>query len=232
MDLKLLKTKPCAGDNAAMVKICGITRRADAVFAVRHGATHLGFVFHPASPRAVTPGQARTLHSELPAVKVGVFVDMDPVQVREIMTAAKLDIAQLHGHESAEEFRDFGFPVWRALRSPGQAATETGAWNHAALFVLDLAAGEELGGTGRAGSDIFAADFAAHHPALLSGGLTPLNVAARVRYVFPRGVDVSSGVETAPGIKVEEKLVAFLQSARDTLKETGLTIQDVNEVCT
>ena len=165
MELKLLKTQPCSGDGAAIVKICGITRRADAELAVRHGATHLGFVFHPASPRAVTPGQARTLHAGLPVLKVGVFVDMDPDQVLEIMTATKLDIAQLHGHESADDFKAFGFPIWRAFRSPGQAANETGDWNQAALFVLDLGAGEEHGGTGRAGSDIFAADFAAHHPA-------------------------------------------------------------------
>jgi phosphoribosylanthranilate isomerase len=226
MELKLLKTQPCAGDHTAILKICGITRRADAELAARHGATHLGFVFHSASPRAVTPGQARTLHEGLPVVKVGVFVDLEPERVREIMAAAKLDVAQLHGHERAEEFRESAFPLWRAFRSPGQAEFEAAEWSQAELFTFDLGAGEKLGGTGLSGDDVFAAEFAAHHPALLSGGLTPENVTARVRHVFPRGVDVSSGVETAKGIKDEKKLITFLENARIALKETGLHVAD------
>src|SRR6185369_13495616 len=111
-------------------------------------------------------------------------------------------------------FADFPRPLWRALRSPAQAAAEAERWNFAAAFLLDLGAGAALGGSGLAGDDRFAAEFAAHHPAILAGGLTPENVAARVTHVFPLGVDASSGLESAPGVKDEAKLEAYLANGR------------------
>ncbi len=199
--------------SGAILKICGLTRRADAEAAVRRGATHLGFVCWPGSPRFVPAEKIRVLHEGLAAIPVGVFVDATRVEVERICCVAGLRAAQLCGDEAAEEFRAFPHPLWRALRSPG-ALAGADAWTGAEAFLLDLAAGGKFGGTGAAGDDRIAAEFAARAPAILAGGLTPENVSARIRAVKPLGVDVASGVESAPGIKDGEKIAAFLAAAR------------------
>ena len=196
----------------AILKICGLTRRVDAEAALRHGATHLGFVFYPGSPRALKPEQALEIHKGLGGVKVGVFVNETPAGVLAAARVARLDAVQLCGAESPGDFADFPYPIWRTLRDPG-ALPESRDWPHAELFVLDLAAGDHYGGTGLAGDDGAAARFAARHRAVLAGGLTPDNVARRIGRVLPAGADVSSGVESAPGIKDERKISAFLAAA-------------------
>ena len=218
----ILPLPPARTSRPIIFKVCGLTRRADAEAAVRGGATHLGFVFHPASPRAVNAVQAREIHAGLNAVAVGVFVNEKPERVAQICAEAGLAIAQLHGEETPEAFTNFSRPLWRALRSTEQAAAETSRWNFAEAFLLDLGAGLALGGTGISGDDRFAAEFAAHHPAILAGGLTAENVAARITHVFPLGVDVSSGIEASPGLKDEAKLAGYLNNSRAAFKKIGL----------
>ena len=218
----VLPLPPRRSPPRTIFKVCGLTRRADAEAAVRHGATHLGFVFHPGSPRAVSPERAREIHDDLGAFAVGVFVNESPARVAQLCDDAGLAVAQLHGEESPEPFAGFPLPVWRALRSPAQAAAEADRWPFAEAFLLDLAAGAARGGTGLSGDDRFAAEFAAHHPAILAGGLTAENVAARVSHVFPLGVDASSGLESAPGVKDESKLAAYLANGRAAFKKIGL----------
>ncbi len=215
---------PTRAARPVILKVCGLTRRADAEAAVRGGATHLGFVFHSASPRAVSAQQAREIHAGLHALAVGVFVNETAERVAQICADAALSVAQLHGEETPEAFTNFSRPLWRALRSPEQAAAETPRWNFAEAFLLDLGvgAGAARGGTGLSGDDRFAAEFAAHHPAILAGGLTAENVAARITHVFPLGVDVSSGIEASPGVKDETKLAGFLANSRAAFKRIGL----------
>jgi phosphoribosylanthranilate isomerase len=194
------------------VKVCGIRRRADAMLAVELGAAALGFVFWPGSPRAVTAEQVRDIAEGLPAFvsRVGVFVNQPPAEVFDTAARAGLTAVQLHGDENAAEYGDAPLPVIKAL-PVGKGFTLSAVEDVPRRVTVLLDAHDPIrrGGTGRVIEWTVAAAAARLRPVILSGGLTPDNVKSATDAVRPYAVDVSSGVEAAPGIKDEVKLRAF-----------------------
>ena len=208
------------------VKICGLSTEATVAAAVAGGAAFVGFVFYPPSPRAVTPARAGALAAAVPAgiVRVGLFVDPTDEALAATLAEAPLDMLQLHGRESAERVaavrRRFGLAVMKAV--PIAAAEDFAA----AAPYLDVAdrllfdakpprrAGALPGGNGEAFDWRLLAGRAFPIPWMLSGGLTAETLAEAVRQSGAASVDVSSGVETAPGVKDRAKIAAFLAAAR------------------
>ena len=198
------------------VKICGITSEGDALAAVELGATHIGFVFHEASPRCVTIAIAAQISQRLPKgiTKVGVFVNQRVDVVQSTMRAAGLDVAQLHGDETPEVCRASAQRFWKALRAnPGcdrdamlaDAVTFTGC----ECVLVDAKADLRLGGTGQLSDWQLATALGTKVNVVLAGGLNASNVADAIKAVRPWGVDVSSGVEARPGIKDKDKMAAL-----------------------
>lgn len=200
------------------VKICGITRDVDARHAVEQGATALGFVFWPRSPRAVTVDRVRGIVSELPAgvTTVGVFVDEPADGIRRILDETGVQMAQLHGDELPSVGAAVGRPLLRSL-TLDRAQETADAWPDA-LLLLDAADPIRRGGTGVRVDWPRAAAVAGGRRVVLAGGLTPDNVAEAIRIVRPFGVDVSSGVEAVPGVKDSERVSRFIGCARRALE--------------
>jgi phosphoribosylanthranilate isomerase len=198
-----------------LVKICGITRGEDAEAAVAAGASAIGFVFWPKSPRFIDPHRARHIASALPpfVTAVGVFVNQPLDYVRGVASLVRLGAVQLHGDETPEYAAAVSTPVIKAV-SVGDA--DTGAWPARTLLLLDVDDPATRGGTGRTIDWTAAAAVAAQRTILLAGGLTPDNVADAVARVRPFGIDVSSGVERAPGIKDHQRLRALFEAVHDT----------------
>lgn len=200
-------------DMTTRVKICGITRRQDAEFAIELGADALGLVFYPASPRAVTVEQAKEIVEVLPPFVsiVALFVDAEPEQVNECIAALPIDILQFHGDESPEYCEQFNLPYLKAIRMHDEVnllmlAT---SYSSASALLLDSYQPGVPGGTGQTfdWSMINKIDKAI----ILAGGLTAENVAMAIKQVKPYAVDVSGGVEQAAGIKDQQKVRAFMQ---------------------
>jgi phosphoribosylanthranilate isomerase len=194
------------------VKVCGITRREDAVLAVELGAVALGFVFWPRSPRAVTAAVVRQITDGLPPFvsRVGVFVNESQASVLSTATEAGLTCIQLHGDEDASAYVDMPSPVIKALPvGEGFSLSAVQDLPPRVTPLLDAHDPTRRGGTGRIIEWTVAAAAAKLRPVILSGGLTPGNVKGATAAVRPYAVDVSSGVEAAPGIKDENKLRAF-----------------------
>ena len=205
-----------------MLKICGITRPTDAEQAVRLGATALGFVFWPDSPRAVTTERAAEIVAALPAgiTTVGVFVNQAPEAIRQTVAKAGIGVVQLHGDEPPSDGASLGATVFRAVTLEN-FETVRAAWPGDTIFLLDAADPVRRGGTGRRVDWERASEIARHTRVILAGGLTPENVADAIATVRPFGVDVSSGVEAAPGVKDAGKMARFLASAREAAAECG-----------
>jgi phosphoribosylanthranilate isomerase len=198
------------------IKICGITSIDDARHAAACGADALGFVFFAGSPRCITPEQAREIIAALPplVVHVGLFVNEDPERIQAVADFCGLDILQLHGDESPQGCNLFQRRVIKALRVR-DAESLAGHRNFAvSALLLDAWVAESYGGTGHRCNWDLAADVARERTMLLAGGLTPDNVAEAVRAVRPYGVDVSSGVEAAPGHKDPQKVADFIRNAK------------------
>ena len=194
------------------VKVCGITRREDAALAVDLGAAALGFVFWPRSPRAVDPGTVREITDGLPPFisRVGVFVNESPVRIAKVAADAGLTCVQLHGDEDASEYVDLRLPLIKALPvGEGFSLSAVEDLPGRVTPLLDAHDPARRGGTGRVIEWTVAAAAARVRPMILSGGLNAENVKSAVASVNPYAVDVSSGVEAAPGIKDENKLRAF-----------------------
>ena len=181
-----------------IVKICGITRREDADVAVEAGASAIGFVFYPRSPRFVTAEQAAEIGRGFDVWKVGVFVDESAKAIEETMRAAQLDVAQIYGGEAPPEAR-----VWRAIRVNG--AHQTFLFPECEAVLLDGP------GNGHSFDWRQAKDFAAK--VIIAGGLEASNVAGAIRAAQPWGVDACSKLESSPGVKDHEKMKRFIQSA-------------------
>ncbi len=204
------------------VKICGITRGEDALEAARLGADAVGLVFYPPSPRGVDPERARAAVAGLPAfvTRVGVFVDPEPEAVRAAVAAAALDLLQFQGREPPELCRAFGRPYMKALRAaPGtDLAAEARRYGDACAILVDTHRPGVPGGTGEAFDWSLLPPGLGRPPAgrplVLAGGLHPGNVAEAVRRVRPWAVDVSSGVEAAPGIKDAALMAAFMREVQ------------------
>ena len=197
-----------------IVKICGITRPQDAERAVALGATAIGFIFWPSSPRRVGLEAARSIGRLVPAsvLKVGVFVDAPAAELARTVSEAGLDAVQLHGSESPDLVRGLEARVIKAvaLGSP-DAEAQIAQWAGTTLL-LDAHDPVRHGGTGRVVDWDRAARLARRHEVILAGGLNPENVAEAVRRVRPAGIDVSSGVEQTPGVKDLVKLAALFDA--------------------
>ncbi|HZT72384.1 MAG TPA: phosphoribosylanthranilate isomerase [Terriglobales bacterium] len=196
-----------------MIKICGITSAADALAAAAAGADAVGFVFAPRSPRRVSAAAAAAIAAQLPAhvLKVGVFANADPAEIRATADAASLDLLQLHGREPSALARYFApRPIWKALHMGAPGYLETAAeWGEcAAALLLDSG-----GGTGRVFDWRQVAAFEGQK-LIIAGGLTPENVAECIARTGPWGVDVSSGVESAPGRKDPARVRDFIRAAQ------------------
>jgi phosphoribosylanthranilate isomerase len=202
---------------ALFVKICGITNADDARAAVEAGADAIGLIFAPGSPRRVEPAAAREIASAVPAhvKKVGVFVDEAVETVNRLAREVPLDLVQLHGSETPEFARLVEVPVIKGVRVRRAIDVEHLRAYKASAVLLDAYVEGAHGGTGKTFDwDLARPVVQAGLPVLLSGGLTPENVAEAVRRVGPWGVDVSSGVEARPGRKDHDKVRAFIKNAR------------------
>jgi phosphoribosylanthranilate isomerase len=199
------------------VKVCGITRREDALLAVELGADALGFVFWPRSPRAIGAAAVRAITDGLPPFvsRVGVFVNESPSAVLTTAVEAGLTVIQLHGDEDASAYVDSPLPVIKALPvGEGFSLSAVQDLPPRVTPLLDAHDPARRGGTGRVIEWTVAAAAAKVRPVILSGGLNPENVSDAVAAVGPYAVDVSSGVETSPGVKDENKLRAFFAALR------------------
>jgi phosphoribosylanthranilate isomerase len=198
------------------LKVCGITRLTDALHAVECGATALGFVFWPRSPRFVAPAAAADIVAALPSavMAVGVFVN-EPVEgIRTVAGQVRLSAVQLHGDEPPAYAEALPWPILRSVAVASSAAA-CDAWTSDTTFLVDAADPERRGGTGTTVDWTKAAALARRRRIVLAGGLTPGNVTAAIATVRPYGVDVSSGVEEAPGVKDFDKVARFLTHARE-----------------
>jgi phosphoribosylanthranilate isomerase len=200
------------------IKICGITAAADAQAAARQGADAIGLIFYPPSPRLVTPARAAEIAAALPpfVARVAVFVNPAPDEVRAVMAACQPSLLQFHGEETPEFCRAFGVPYVRAVRvRAGVDLLEfLAAYPDAAGWLLDAYRDDLYGGTGEA-FDWSLIPPRLARPVILSGGLDAQNVGAAIRRVRPWAVDVSSGVESAKGVKDERLIAAFVAGVRD-----------------
>jgi phosphoribosylanthranilate isomerase len=197
------------------IKICGLTSLEDALLAVEAGADALGFIFAP-SPRQVTPQQAAAIARELPpfVTTVGLVVDQDP---RPIWDVCPLDAIQFHGSEPPEVVAAAGVRALKAFRIRTEAdLAALDRYPTAAAFLLDAYVPGVPGGTGqRFPWELAVAAKRFGRPMIVAGGLTPENVAQCIAQTRPYGVDVSSGVESAPGKKDTQKVRDFIAAARD-----------------
>lgn len=198
------------------VKICGITNITDALVAVEAGADALGFVFYDRSPRYIKPLAAAGIIAKLPPFiqTVGLFVNEEAEQVNWIADFCGLDLVQLHGDESPEDCVAVNRRIIKAFRVQGGSTVELLAKYPVAGYLLDAWSADAYGGTGHTFNWELAASAGQYGPIILAGGLAPGNVAQAIRVVQPYAVDVSSGVESAPGRKDQEKVRQFIKLAK------------------
>ncbi len=191
-----------------IIKICGITRRDDALEAIDAGATALGWNFYPRSPRYVTPEQAAEMRQGLPAgiLQVGVFVAESAETIARIANLVQLDVVQIYGDSGELPLR-----VWKARRA-GETLPHSG---EAEAVLLDAAVPGMIGGTGQT----FDWSVASNLPirVVLAGGLDGSNVGQAIRAVHPWGVDACSRLESSPGIKDRQKVRQFVEAALSEL---------------
>jgi phosphoribosylanthranilate isomerase len=205
------------------IKICGLTRAVDAEFADAAGAEYLGVIF-AGGPRERTPTQARETLAGRRARKVGVFAEQSEDAIASVVDMAGLQVVQLHASGDADRVNRVraatGAEIWVVVRSSdGMLPDGTEALCEAAdALLIDTLASGQLGGSGialpwdRLGESLDALDY--HPRIVLAGGLTAANVAEAIDYVGPSVVDVSSGVESSPGIKDHARIRAFVAAVR------------------
>lgn len=195
------------------IKVCGMTRTEDVAEAARLGVDAVGLVFYSKSPRNVGVDQARDLVAALPAfvTVTALFLDPDREHVQRVLDEVRVELLQFHGGEPADFCRSFDRPYIKAVPMGGQVDVSEYAQRHAgaAALLLDSHAAGQRGGTGVSFDWASLPKFDGP-PVILAGGLNPSNVATAVRIVRPYGVDVSSGVESAPGIKDAKKMADFV----------------------
>ncbi len=198
------------------IKICGITRTEDARAAAEAGADAVGLVFYDASPRAVDAALASEIVAELPpfVTAVGLFVNASAETIEQVLRQVPLDMLQFHGDETAAECAAAGRPWYKALRmQPGEdIAARAGEYTEARAVLLDSFKPGVPGGTGEAFDWTHIP--ALPRPLILAGGLHPGNVADAVMQIAPAAVDVSGGVERAPGVKDPALIQAFCAAVR------------------
>jgi phosphoribosylanthranilate isomerase len=198
----------------SFVKICGITRVEDARAAVECGASALGFVFWPKSPRRVDVDLAARIRSTLPPgiSAIGVFVDQSSEEVNDIADRVDLTAVQLHGSEDLHYARQMRRRVIKALAVGGDVSPVLNTWPEDITVLLDVHDPVRKGGTGKVIDWVAAAGMAAQRKIILAGGLSPENVRDALARVRPYGIDVSSGVESQPGIKDHLRITALFEA--------------------
>ena len=199
------------------IKICGVSRPEDVAAAVVAGADAVGFVFHPGSPRFLTPDRARALAEALPpyVTPVGLFVNAAPATIAEAVAAVPALVLQFHGDETPEECAAAGRPYLRAARmAPGFDLLDFARRFSEAQGLLLDAHVEAYGGSGKV-FDWSLVPRAVPHRLVLSGGLHAGNVGSGIRELRPWAVDVSSGVESARGVKDAAAIHAFCDAVRE-----------------
>lgn len=199
------------------IKICGIKTIPDALAAVNAGADLIGFNFYPKSPRYVDVGMCRNIMSVMRQIGrvtcVGVFVNASVEEIHATMDTCGLNLAQLHGDETLEFMGSLQEKSFKAFR--GIPSTIDGFERQdAPAFLVDASVKGVYGGSGVTADWKGAAELAKKYPLLLAGGLTPENVAEAVSRVKPWGVDVASGVESAPGKKDVGRMIEFVKAVR------------------
>lgn len=203
--------------SSVRIKICGITSVADGLAAMQAGAHAIGLVFYAKSPRAVTLQQAQEIAAAVgPFVTVvGLFVDAAPEFVREAAAIAGLQLLQFHGEESRDYCEQFQRPYLKAIRMRADLDVRAAIdeYPSASGILLDAYRPGVPGGTGET-FDWQRVPAESPRPLVLAGGLTPANVAAAIQATGVYGVDVSGGVESAPGKKDKEKIDQFIHNAR------------------
>jgi phosphoribosylanthranilate isomerase len=198
------------------IKICGLTRAEDVLAAVAAGVDAIGLVFYPESPRHVSIDQAAALCRHVPpfVTIVGLFVNPSRAEVHRVIEAVPLNLLQFHGDETPDQCEGFGVPYLRVARvRPGVDLLEFASQFPSARALLLDTWTPAYGGSGES-FDWSLVPAACPLPVILSGGLNPDNVADAIRQVKPAAVDVSSGVESAKGIKDAAKIRAFVSAVR------------------
>jgi phosphoribosylanthranilate isomerase len=218
------------------VKICGITTLDDALAAIELGADLLGFNFYPASPRYIEPGECAGIIAGLwrasrsTVLTVGVFVNAPLSQVQVIAECCGLDLIQLSGDEPPEMLQALGQKAVKVLRPASPESLQATlqrypARTSAPTWLIDTFVPGQFGGTGINADWEQVSSLARRAPILLAGGLRPENVAAALAQVRPWGVDVASGVETAPGRKDRVKMAEFIDITH-AFHQEDLTVED------
>ncbi len=202
------------------VKICGITRVQDALEAVRCGADAIGLVFYAASPRCVTVQQAQQIVAALPPFVsvVALFVNASPAEIEVITSQVRIDTAQFHGDETAEDCARIKLPYFKAIRvKPDTNLLQYEIdFSSAKALLLDTYSETAYGGTGHVFDwDLIPANMS--KPVILAGGLLAENVGLAIQKVKPYAVDISGGVESSKGIKDAEKIAAFMQAVHSAI---------------
>ncbi len=204
------------------VKICGITRIEDAQLTVDAGVDAIGLVFYENSPRFVNHSQAQAISQAMPAfvTRVALFKDADKQTIQSTLDNVEIDLIQFHGSESVEFCEQFTLPYIKAI---GMKAAQCDAdyliasaktYSTAKALLLDGHAPGEAGGTGETFD--WSSIAAINKPIVLAGGLTTANVKQAIDTVHPFAVDVSSGVESAPGIKDKSLITEFMQQVNSS----------------
>jgi len=202
------------------IKICGLTRVEDVVAAVEAGADAVGFVF-TRSPRQISLETAKLLSAYVPkgVLGVGLFLDQDRLEIERVVSSVTLDVLQFHGSETEQQCCGFGLPWLKAVAmenadSAGQAERD---YPGAMGLLLDSHASGKRGGSGKVFDWSLARPLS--KPVWLAGGLNAENVGRAIRMIRPFAVDVSSGVESSPGIKEISRISAFIKAVREVENE-------------
>lgn len=211
------------------VKICGITNLQDALVATRCGAAAVGFIFYPPSPRHIKPVDAKQIVGSLPdkLVKVGVFVNETPQEIKRVMEYCSLDMIQLHGDETPEYCHQFPVAITiKAVELKNNDDVKRALGYKVAAILIDSRHAGLFGGTGKKSNWELTCRIKDKKPLILSGGLNADNIAEALKSVTPAALDINSGVEASPGKKDHKKLTQIFDIIRafDATPENSLLI--------
>ena len=216
------------------IKICGITQMDQAVEIADLGIDAIGFILYPPSPRFIEPYRVKTIISQLPPLikTVGVFVDESIDTLIETKRKSGIDLAQLHGSESPDYCRqllDRGISWIKAFRVKNRVDIDLLDRYPAKNFLLDVWSDKKFGGTGKTFDWPQAKQACASFRIIVAGGVTPENASEAIKILDPYGLDISSGVENAPGIKSIEKVKTLLKAVENPVHSIVETVNSAHE---